>query len=301
MKKSKNKAFSLIELSVVIIIIGILIAGVIQGSTIILKAKYNTARALTESSPVAATKGLRLWLETTLDESIPNAESIDDSNVTVWRDISTQTGTRLFARNGASTIKYKFNEGINSVPSLYFPAGDASTTFFTLSFSKDTTKPTSIPTRQNAFTYFIVAKADAIGATNNLFYNGTVANNGWGYGNSPTNKTILFDSGISNVTGNAALSKAEVISVVYDGLIGDEIAKLYVNGVLDSAIGSTTTVSVESPRTGLYIGSNNATGSATDNWQGYISEIIIFDKKLPNAHRKAIESYLGQKYSINIS
>ena len=42
--------FSLIELSVVIIIIGVLVAGIIQGAKIIKKSRLQTAQTLTQSS-----------------------------------------------------------------------------------------------------------------------------------------------------------------------------------------------------------------------------------------------------------
>jgi prepilin-type N-terminal cleavage/methylation domain-containing protein len=54
MKLGKITAFSLIELSIVILVIGLLIAGAIQGSKMISKAALSSARTLTESSPVAS-------------------------------------------------------------------------------------------------------------------------------------------------------------------------------------------------------------------------------------------------------
>ena len=65
MKKNINRftGFSLIELSIVIIIIGILVAGITQGSRIIKEARLKTAKTLTESSPVASIRDLTLWLD----------------------------------------------------------------------------------------------------------------------------------------------------------------------------------------------------------------------------------------------
>ena len=58
-----NKAFSLIELSIVILIVGILVAGVTSSSRLIKKMKLITAQNLTNSSPIHSIKGLALWLE----------------------------------------------------------------------------------------------------------------------------------------------------------------------------------------------------------------------------------------------
>ena len=44
-----------------------------------------------------------------------------------------------------------------------------------------------------------------------------------------------------------------------------------------------------------------AEANFTNNWQGYISEIIIFDKKLSKSYRKEIEVYLGTKYGIEVA
>lgn len=303
MKKFNNKAFSLIELSIVIIIIGILIAGVVRGSAIILKAKLNTAKSLTQSSPVAATAGLRLWLETTLDESISALQAVDETNVTVWYDINPQVSNKLFARNDNSIIQYRFDTGINSLPSLYFPGGTgaASTSFFTLSTSSASTNPTAIATGNNAFTVFLVAKADAVGTgvVNNAFYNGTAGDggDGWGYLNSESNKALSFGATTAvDMSGGVAFSRGEVISIVSTG----SAVTLYTDGVKDATIDASA-VTIGSATDGFYIGSFDATGSDTDNWVGYISEIIIFDKKLSDANRKDIEIYLGTKYNIAIT
>ena len=53
--KKLKLGFSLIELSVVILIIGILVLGVTQGSRILTEVKLKSAIALTTSSPVTAT------------------------------------------------------------------------------------------------------------------------------------------------------------------------------------------------------------------------------------------------------
>ena len=63
--KNKSLAFSLIELSIVILIIGILIAGVTQGSRLVRESRVKTAQTLTQSSDVSSIKDLVLWLDAT--------------------------------------------------------------------------------------------------------------------------------------------------------------------------------------------------------------------------------------------
>lgn len=295
--KSKSKAFSLIELSIVILVIGILIAGVTQGSALILKAKLKTAQALTQSSPVSAISGLRLWLETNLEQSFDEDEASDGTSVTTWYDINPQVSSKLYAITAGDGITYKDDTGINSLPSLYFDSTGA-TDFFTLSSSSSSVVATAIPTENNAFSFFIVAQADATGAIDDVFYNGTIASDGWGYGHSASAKNILFVSATDD--GAASKLSPEIISVTHaGGTLGS--TRMYVNGVTDSTLGTTATNTAVSPTTGLYIGSRNATGSTTNNWKGYISEIIIFDKKLSNTDRRAVEEYLGKKYNIQVA
>ena len=69
LKKDNNKAFSLIELAVVILIIGILVAAVTQGGKLVSRAKVTSAKTMTQSSPVSGIDNLSLWLETVTDQS----------------------------------------------------------------------------------------------------------------------------------------------------------------------------------------------------------------------------------------
>ena len=60
-----KKAFSLIEISVVIVIIGILIAGISNGIDLYQDYRLTSARNLTKNAPISRIPDLKLWLETT--------------------------------------------------------------------------------------------------------------------------------------------------------------------------------------------------------------------------------------------
>ena len=62
---AKKNAFSLIELSIVILIIGILVAGVTTSSRLIRAMKLISAKQLTQSSPVLTISDLLAWFEPT--------------------------------------------------------------------------------------------------------------------------------------------------------------------------------------------------------------------------------------------
>ena len=101
--KKQNKAVSLIELSIVVLVIGILIAGVIQGSRMLVDSRLKSARALTRSSPVAGIKDLALWLETTSAESFLSSQAENGTQLTLWNDINPQVRNPFFARWGSSS------------------------------------------------------------------------------------------------------------------------------------------------------------------------------------------------------
>ncbi|MFM7620926.1 MAG: hypothetical protein ACKO47_04900 [Alphaproteobacteria bacterium] len=59
--KKSFKAFPLIELPIVILIIGILVAGVTSSSRLIKRMKITVAQNLTQSSPIPSIKDLAVW------------------------------------------------------------------------------------------------------------------------------------------------------------------------------------------------------------------------------------------------
>ncbi len=72
-KFNTKQAFTLIELSIVILIVGILITGVVTFSRLVKQMKFATIKQITYKLPVTGIKGLSLWLETTLENSLTGA------------------------------------------------------------------------------------------------------------------------------------------------------------------------------------------------------------------------------------
>lgn len=97
----KNKfAFSLIELSIVILIIGILVAGVTQSSRLINQMRLMSARSITLSSPVPTIKNLIAWYESVGEKSFNESEMSTGSLLSNWYDSNIQSSTKL---NGFQT------------------------------------------------------------------------------------------------------------------------------------------------------------------------------------------------------
>lgn len=111
-----KKAFSLIELSIVILIIGILVSGVTQSSRLIRQFRLSSAQSLTDNSPVNSIPDLVAWYETTKETSTFNGTNYqldDGSAVTILKDIKQTSSVKYdLAANAGSNPVYK-EEGIN--------------------------------------------------------------------------------------------------------------------------------------------------------------------------------------------
>lgn len=82
----KPRAFSLIEVSVVIIIIGIFVAGVMVADGMVSKFRITAAKNLTQSSPISTFKDTALWLESSLDSSFNSSEAQSGASLSTWYD-----------------------------------------------------------------------------------------------------------------------------------------------------------------------------------------------------------------------
>ena len=146
MKNNINfkKGFSLIEISVVLLIIGILISGILVGQDLILDAKIKSAQNLTKTSPVNKIPDLTLWLDVNAEQSLITTQTADrclekyvnyqdllgNERICGWRDINPQTSlaqkVTLSINNTHTTATmptYVLN-GIGGLPSLYFDGND---------------------------------------------------------------------------------------------------------------------------------------------------------------------------------
>jgi prepilin-type N-terminal cleavage/methylation domain-containing protein len=313
----KNKAFSMIEISIVILIIGILVAGVTQSSRLVKQIKLATARSITKSSPVPSIKDLSLWLETTTDESFIEIQADDEYRLTQWNDINPQNPVKFFAiKNGTTAVTYT-SEGINSIPSVKFTGDVGVGGYFILSQSNNIAQASKISTFGNRFSFFVVSRPEieVVGKFRVAFFNaGDPQNDGWGIVKTADNKRgILFNDNMLCSTNTAnANSVGEVVSGIYEGVTSSNMT-VYVNGnvettsVVTQSGGSSYTNSSSndpaySPLTSnpaMYIGSSGGAGNET--WKGLISEIIVYDRVLKNEERKSVEKYLGKKYGIKIN
>lgn len=298
MKKLKS-AFSLIEVSVVILIIGILIAGVSQSAKMMQKFRLSTAVTLTKSSPVAGIKNLVVWWEATSEESFLNSECENNQKVSTWYDTNPRSIEKYSAVQATSGNQPTYiAEAINNLPALKF---DGSATYLKVPYSANL--------NPDSFTIFAVVKT--VGTTNH----GAIissrastpvdpANLGYIIYATPANTYQTWVGnlnwgGVGTPSATLVLNKTNVLSTT----AGSSLVNLYNNGatVLGSPFSQTMAVN-NNPSRELRIGAGKNEALVPDYfYSGYIGELIIFDRVLLNEERKAIEAYLGKKWGVVIS
>lgn len=300
----KPSAFSLIELSVVILIIGILIAGVTQGSRLIKQFKLSSASSLTRSSSISSIPNLTLWLETTLEESVTSATNgISPSNndtISNWNDLNPQTvdSKKIVVSQGtaASQPLYIAN-GIGGLPSIYFDGVN--------DFLKTATGANvPIGAGDDTYTMITVWKYDSNAANGNrsVIYEGDAA--------ASTNKTAVLYISSTNTAGfvgannnyfptNVTKGTSYITTMRINSTVSTNNISLFFNSKSadNGTSGSPSSLDID--------GSSFEIGAALSGtglqFQGLISEIIIFDRNLKNSEITEIQDYLSKKYSIALN
>jgi len=120
-KQNNKLAFSLIELSVVILVIGILVIGITKGSRIISEAKIKYAMALAQASPtasgVASDSVASIFYDSTtasIGNSATGLQNLDIGEIFTVGTSANDTGG-LYNFNGMISELLVFNRPLKSV------------------------------------------------------------------------------------------------------------------------------------------------------------------------------------------
>ncbi|MDX2083528.1 MAG: prepilin-type N-terminal cleavage/methylation domain-containing protein [Rickettsiales bacterium] len=294
----KHKAFSLIELSIVILIIGILIAGVTQANRLVNKFKLTTARTLTESSPVNSIKNLVAWYETTSESSFKDSETNVNSGLSAWYDINPQSTNKsnatqattnnqptyvLDKTSGLPMVYFNGNSSYFDLPDATIPYGNSSFTIFIVSYptSNDSFDKTFISTEEVENQNNHIVRYRSNNSFNDVIFSATEGNEDFDHGGTPVvNKVFLEVSSYDNSTS---------------------ILKSHRNGVAGNSATLTHILTVSTVNNTIGVRKNTDGGVVGDWMFGNIGEIIIFDRSLKDEERKAVENYLGKKWGITIT
>ena len=310
-KINNSKAFSLIELSIVILIIGILVAGVTQSSRLVSRMKLLSAQSITRNSPVPTIKDLYSWHETVLDSSFDQTEASDSSRVTNWFDLNPQIASgKIDVNQGDVNLRpIYYSNRINGLPALYFDgsdrmqsniqvpaiAGSGSATIFTVFNTQDVSSQR-----------YLVFQLQSNCANNIEIGLSAGAFNIGNYGiHSGCGLATATASSVVSLNQNYVMTMIMASSPLVNGQAGNiqvfrngSQQTTYVNGGgYNAGLGGT----YAKANTFLNFGARFASGFVDDcRFIGSIGEIIIFSRALNTEERQAVEKYLGKKWGVAI-
>ncbi len=286
----KIHAFSLIELSIVILIIGILVAGVTSSSRLITRMKVVTAQNLTRNAPVSSIKDLVVWYETSLDESFDNAEESDGTPITSWFDLNPQSSFKVNSIQSTVDNKPKFKTNIfNGMPGILFDG------------SNDFMLSNSVGISGKGLSIFIVARRILFATFQGLVTGYTFSNDqeqGAFIGYLDFNNGMIYTGAFSTFWQSVAQpNPADGTPFIFSTIFNGTTNTSYLNTAIGSPINVVTTFNADK----LAIGSRFFSANANQFFNGYAAEIIIFNRGLNTEERLAVTAYLSKKYAIKVS
>jgi prepilin-type N-terminal cleavage/methylation domain-containing protein len=331
MNNNFKKAFSLIEISIVILVVGILIAGISKGVDLVYDMRIATARALTDKAPMFGMENLEMWLETTSENSLAtgttsftNVKNPNDKQpIGRWNDINPTLIDPNYKNHAVQgDINFQplyIQDGINGLPALLFDGVDD---WFDAKNGK---------TNFNEFTFFIVAKPQfnpisIYGNIINISCSGNI--NAACVKTSNSNGT--YDSKFAfNPAGwiSLTVSNQKVLTLSYNIIsysgsftgVGFSVSSAYDDNAVIATInqGSKNAVAEISPSYSYTNTSNlkflndpnsyldfrigkQKDGFSNRNFKGHLSEIILFGRSLNDQETLLIKNYLSEKWRIKL-
>ena len=267
------------ELAVVLVVIGILTVAITKGTSLIHSARISSAKSLTAASKINEIEGLIAWYENVLPESFDSADRVDNDPVAAWNDVSSQAnisaGSNQLTRTESSAVVYR-TDGIGKLPSLQFTS------------SGNLALSSLVSGNSNIASVFVVLSPtlSLSGITMTFMDSYNTSNNALNLESAD----FAIESGTyETVSYNFAAGQEYIIGVYLRGS-----SDVFVNSV-DSA-GNTPSMTING-FSGLTVGTDRG---GADNFTGFISEIIIFDRILPEGERRHVMSYLAKKYKIRV-
>lgn len=292
-----KKAFSLIEISFVIVIIGILITGITGGAHLVRMSRISSARAVTLASQLTTIPGLVVWFESTTKESLKPSQTVDGAQVDAWynREPSTFLLKNNLSATASADVLYK-DKSINYIPALNMTvAGKMSLSNFVGSALDKSTvvlvfRPTIAPTA-TATTIF-----DS-GATGNATVSIGIKND-----RVELNAGATVETSSTTNAANFYQGVAYILVVYFNGAS----SKVYANNIYE--IGSTVSNCALSANATISPGANYLDGitvgadkSGSNGIAAEIPEVIVFNRVLKDSERLDLMSYLSKKYKITVT
>ncbi len=292
---TKKLAFSLLELSIVLIIISALMVAVIKGSDLIDQARISSAAQKTADSPVLKINGLVAWFEPTLPNSFLDSEMSDGGGISTWNDSSGNNPLhKLSLTQATSTSRPLYSKNaINTFPTLKFDG-------------VDDFLGTTIRFPYNSYQIFVVFRLLNNSTSLDIMSTDTSGLNGLILETQTTGiiRTLhRFPYGSTSSNSDSFLSPSGALSIDQNYVLSYSRNSISTASTL--RLNGTTTMTSVTTRPGFDATNVNlSVGSlmgVSRYFNGYIAEIIIYNRVLSDQERDDIEQYLSDKYQITIS
>lgn len=308
-----KKAFSLVELSVVILIIGILIAGISESGIIISKARLYNGRALTGEAPMLNIDNLILWLEPTSTKSFVTAEVKDGATISTWNDIKNSSSSDInqAIQAGSAANPTYVKSAINNLPALSFN-GTSNALYLK-----------NIALTSANYTIFVVFNPSTLDTSDREIFNiYNDSDSNFSNGNGKYGMLLEIDGGVqmrtlhrsnamgssggdSNVTTTSPFNSNKNYILSYVRNLDSGTSSLWLNNVITigagSGVASPTVTKAAFELSPLSAAIGTLGDGSIRYFKGYIAEIIMFDRALQQDEIDDIEKYLSKKYRININ
>ena len=287
MIKKYQKAFSLIEISIVILVIGILIAGISQAIEMFSEASLKSARNLSKSSRITRIDDLSLWLDATSDKAF-DKEKDDGSTISMWKDTNPRSTAQIIGNPVSSNFPTYTLSAINGLP--------------TASFKKTSSNCMTIPNQSfinnsEDFTLYLIYSPKTLENGIIIEKNNATATN---FPFSLELNSGFYKFSVKNSANTIGITNPKQAIINTPNLIrlsrtkGSQI-EITVNGV--SSTQSDTLTSSTLNTTELAIGCRNGT-SPTSFISGDIGEIAFFDRNLSVKEKADIDEYFYKKWKM---
>lgn len=299
--QNKKLGFSLIELSIVILVIGILVIGISKGSKVISESKLKSAKSITNGSPIHIIDDLALWLEPTNPDNIAtgdfddpldfNSDLSEGSPISSWRYLAPSNTSLINLTPDSDAERPTYTEkGINGLPAIAFdgltqvltnaqgviPAGHERYTMIAVFTGNNVTTGTHQPFSQRT-------DVGCSGTITGIIIQGSeVGYFGCGAGSDLRSAatTVLNNN---NYIVTIAVNKAAA---------GDKVS-IYLNSKSTTLTGSPANISAALVEGPTRVGDTSFSGS--------ISEIIVFNDLLESSQIDDVQNYLSTKYGIKLN
>jgi prepilin-type N-terminal cleavage/methylation domain-containing protein len=282
----KKSAFTLIELSIVLIIIGLVVGALVGGQSLIKSSQLKSARQLSNSAPLFSKKGshLIMWLDATSRDAFNNVNIQNGDDVTKWNDVNkTQISNLRFHANELTNPPSYLRDGINSLPSIDFNG------------TSDRISTTRTFNPQTPFTLFLVGRLNQSDSEVYQYFFRLFSNSSRIYIASDDSSKFYYTVGDVHSTGTLPDSDTDphIFSLRSQG----GSSSVTTESFFDGSSNGTRDVEINSANDIFSIGS----AGSVSFLNGQIGEVIMFNTALHDNEIDEIEFYLSQKWSIPLN